>query len=293
MRIIQFRNTVAVLQLFIAIERLPTTVSAFQTMSMSATTTSSTTPKSVLYDMPVSNNGARCRLILYKKNIPRSEVDIVSPSTLGEKGLKSPEYLSRNPQGKMPLLSILSNDDDDKDNSHSGVRNIPESDTICRYLLSEYESSNPSFQPTNTKSNLISRIHDMYLTTIQGCMYKATPPFGIYGTRQDALNEYVKQLGVIDDLLEERTEKGGNDDNNEEDTIQYLCGEEVSLADATLFPSIVFAEKFLPKFGYENPLPSKISAWYEEVKAKDDDFAKVYDEVSEEEGSFFKRLFTF
>lgn len=135
---------------------------AFQIMSMSATL--ARTSKRVLYDMPVSNNGARCRLILYKKKIPTSEVDIVSPMTLGEKGLKSEEYLSRNPQGKMPLLSII---DEKNVSDDSKVMNIPESDTICRYLLSEYEASSPSFLPNNTKSNLIARIHDMYLTTIQ------------------------------------------------------------------------------------------------------------------------------
>ena len=134
-------------------------VTAFQTMSMSAAASS----KRILYDMPVSNNGARCRLILYKKNIPKTEVDIVPPTMIGEKGLKSPEYLAKNPQGKMPLLSIL----DESASGGGNVMNIPESDTICRYLLSEFESSSPSFLPNNIKSHLISRIHDMYLTTIQ------------------------------------------------------------------------------------------------------------------------------
>eukprot|EP01083_Nonionella_stella_P218918 784587_1 len=131
---------------------------------MSSTTP---TPKSVLYDVPVSNNGARCRLILYKKKIPKTEVDIVSPMTL-EGGLKGPVYLAKNPQGKMPLLSLTSEEE--------SIMNIPESDTICRYLLSTYEEQSPSFLPNDTKSNLIARIHDMYLTTIQGCMYKPTPP---------------------------------------------------------------------------------------------------------------------
>ncbi len=149
---------IAVLHTFIStLQR--SSVTAFQTMSMSAAASS----KRILYDMPVSNNGARCRLILYKKNIPKSEVDILPPTMLGEKGLKSPEYLAKNPQGKMPLLSIL----DESASGGGNVMNIPESDTICRYLLSEFESLSPSFLPNNIKSNLISRIHDMYLTTIQ------------------------------------------------------------------------------------------------------------------------------
>lgn len=101
-------------------------------------------PKSTLYDVPVSNNGARCRIIIYKKSI-EEEVKIESPGKLG--GLKDPEYLKLNPQGKMPLLVV-----DDPPLA------IPESDTICRYLLSAY-SSGPSFQPDNASSNLVARLH--------------------------------------------------------------------------------------------------------------------------------------
>ena len=84
----------------------------------------------------------------------------------------------------------------------------------------------------------------------------------------------MKQLNVINDLLDDC------DTSADDGKVQYLCGNEVSLADATLFPSMVFAEKMLPKFGLENSLPEKILNWYNEVKSKDEDFAKVYDEVS-------------
>ena len=77
-----------------------------------------------LYDMPVSNNGARCRILIYKKNLTMGEdIVITPPSDLG--GLLSPEYLALNPQGKMPLLVT----------SHG---NIPESDTIARYILDRF-----------------------------------------------------------------------------------------------------------------------------------------------------------
>eukprot|EP00561_Arcocellulus_cornucervis_P000787 CAMPEP_0185813294 /NCGR_PEP_ID=MMETSP1322-20130828/11211_1 /TAXON_ID=265543 /ORGANISM="Minutocellus polymorphus, Strain RCC2270" /LENGTH=357 /DNA_ID=CAMNT_0028509947 /DNA_START=71 /DNA_END=1144 /DNA_ORIENTATION=+ len=211
--------------------------------------------KATLYDMPVSNNGARSRIIIYKKKIS-SEVDIVSPMELG--GLKSPEYLKLNPQGKMPLLTV-----------EGSSFAIPESDTICRYLLSTYADVGPSFLPNDAKSNLIARLHDMYLTTIQGCLYKATPPFGIYGTRKDALDEFRKQMKVIDDLIDA-----------DRDGI-YLCGSEVSLADATLFPTMTFARHMLPKFGIPetDALPPKIKSWYSQLLAGDDVFNKVHDEV--------------
>ena len=212
--------------------------------------------KATLYDMPVSNNGARARIIIYKKKISKAEVDIVSPMELG--GLKSPEYLELNPQGKMPLLTV-----------EGSSFAIPESDTICRYLLSTYADMGPSFLPNDAKSNLIARLHDMYLTTIQGCLYKATPPFGIYGTRKDAIDEFRKQMKVIDDLID--ADKDGI----------YLCGSEVSLADATLFPTMTFARHMLPKFGIPETeaLPPKISSWYSQLLAGDDVFKKVHDEV--------------
>jgi glutathione S-transferase len=221
-----------------------------QAFSVQPTPTTMAPPKHTLYDVPVSNNGARCRLILYKKQI--EDVAIVAPTELG--GLKSNEYLKRNPQGKMPLLTC-----------HESGLNVAESDTIARYLLSEYKSKGPSFEPDNPRSNLIARLHDFYLTTIQGCLYKPAPPFGTFGTRKDAIADVVKQLQIINDLV---IDEG-----------LYLCGEHVSLADATLFPTTVFAAHMLPKFGVEPALPAKLAKWYEQVAVQDADFTKVQQEI--------------
>jgi glutathione S-transferase len=206
----------------------------------------------ILYDVPVSNNGARCRIIMYKKQLDETEVRIVPHTDIG--GIKSAEFLSLNPQGKIPVMHCPA----------LGF-SIPESDTICRYLLTTYADKGPSFLPDDYKSNLLSRYHDMYLTTIQGCIYKDRPPFGIFGTRSDALAEFRKQLHVLNDLLIENSE--------------YLCGSEVSLADATIFPTMVFAKHMLPKFGFPDALPSKIDAWFERVRLNDPVFKRVYDEV--------------
>jgi histidine triad (HIT) family protein len=59
----------------------------------------------------------------------------------------------------------------------------------------------------------------------------------------------------------------------------YLCGSEVSLADATLFPTLVFANYMLPKFGYTPALPVKLSKYFNDVRAQDAVFAKVHDEI--------------
>lgn len=219
--------------------------------TVAAATTTSTSKQS-LFDMPISNNGARCRIILYKKGIPDSEVQVLPPSEVG--GLTSETYCTINPLKKMPSLLC----------AQTGLK-LYESDTICRYLLAKYANEGPSFQLDNPKSNLIARIHDMYMTTIQTCMYRP-PPFGPFGTRKDAIAEYQKQMKVIDDLID--PSEG-----------MYLCGAEVSLADATVFPSMVFANHILPKFDIDPPLPTKLAAWFNNLKENDPAFRKVYDEM--------------
>lgn len=98
--------------------------------------------------MPVSNNGARVRMVIKAKELDKKAgFKILPPSELG--GLKSDVYLKLNPQGKMPLLV-----------THSGL-SIPESDVICRYLLDTYRNMGPSFEPDDQNlrclSNQISR----------------------------------------------------------------------------------------------------------------------------------------
>jgi glutathione S-transferase len=208
--------------------------------------------KHILYDMPVSNNGARCRVIIYKKQLQESDVSIVTPMELG--GLKSEEYLKINPQGKMPTLQC----------TESGF-SIPESDTISRYLLSHYAEIGPSFLPDNPKSNILCRFHDLYLASIQGALYKDRPPFSVYGSRKDALNEFCKQLQILDNMVD------GNG--------PFLCGEEVSLSDATIFPTMVFVMHMLPKFDLSHAIPSKLDTWFQGLKENDTVFKRVYTEV--------------
>eukprot|EP00585_Thalassiosira_rotula_P004225 CAMPEP_0196148982 /NCGR_PEP_ID=MMETSP0910-20130528/28822_1 /TAXON_ID=49265 /ORGANISM="Thalassiosira rotula, Strain GSO102" /LENGTH=347 /DNA_ID=CAMNT_0041411809 /DNA_START=157 /DNA_END=1196 /DNA_ORIENTATION=- len=225
----------------------------------------------ILYDMPVSNNGARCRIILYKKNISPKQVTILSPMTLG--GLKSEEYLKLSPQGLMPCLSI-------QKKTEYGIDSLAESDTIARYLLSEY-STTPSFLPNHPKSNLITRWHDVYLASIQGCLYKAPSrfPVGDYADRKSAIAAYRKNWDIIEGFL-------GDEEENNDDYYgaNYLCGNEVSLADATLFPSAVFATFMLPKFDTDlnhpqSPLPPKVTKWFDNLRTNDAVFSKVYDEI--------------
>ena len=206
--------------------------------------------KDVLYDVPVSNHGARCRMILYSKGIS-DQVSIVNPSELG--GLKSTEFLELNMQGKMPLLVT------------SDGFAIPESDTISRYLIDKFASA-PTFVPTTREQRIlseqISRTHDMYISLVQGSMYKAPgTPFSVFGQdRGAALFELKKQFLGIEKALEKFSKQYPSLSSG-----PYLCGNEISLADATLFPTAVFAMFMLPEFfkwKVESFMGTRLLAWY-------------------------------
>ena len=182
-----------------------------------------TTPQmTTLYDLPVSNHGARVRFLLYKCGL-ESEVDIISPMKIG--GLRSEEYLALNPQGKMPLLV-------------DGDSTVWESDAICRHLLDKHKGRVAAITPSSigarTTAEVMCRWHDSYLGPIQGCVYKPAPPFGRFGSRRDALQELITQCKVLESLCDPSG--------------PYLAGAEFSLADAAIFPTLVFIVSMLPKF---------------------------------------------
>ena len=212
--------------------------------------------KNTFYDVPVSNNGARNRLIICWKNI-EAEFEFKNPSTLG--GLKSPEFLEMHPQGKMPLLVT-------KDGQA-----IPESEVISQYLCDAFGDKGPSLRPetleAKTACNLATRWHDVYLTPIQGCMYRGPM----------APEVRAEQIGEIDRLLDvlEKTVCGFEPG-------PYLCGDKPSTADAALFPTFVFMTHLLPKyFGWENVFDGRpsLERWYKYMSTEDECAKKIKMEV--------------
>ena len=238
-----------------------------------AVSTATNLHMSTLYDMPVSNHGARVRLLLYKKGL-ESEVTIAKPGDLG--GLVSEEYKALNPQCKMPLLV-----DEDE-----GVT-VYEADAICRHVLDKHADAGPSLVPSTlagrTRAELICRLHDAYVGPIQGCLYKPAPPFGRFTTRASALRELRAQL----DELERLADPAG----------PYLAGDAFSLADATFFPTVAFVVQMLPKFdeavvsdGAANPdaapldaaagaLGPRLLAWWAHMSTVDAEGMRVLDEL--------------
>ena len=246
-----------------------------------------------LYDLPVSNHGARVRMIIYQKEL-ESRIDIHSPQMLG--GLKSPAYCNVFSNNKMPGMLTAEN------------YPITESDTIARYLLDKYDEEFPSFIPPSaeqrTLNEQIIRTHDIYMSPVQGCMYKAsTAGFGSFESdRRGALKFFLKQLEDIEKMLDrfelyfdtqrarlragdeekrfydlakdaiegdlDGSKSSANSDRKSPQPYQryrYLTGDDIALADATLFPTVVFAFWMIPRFFNNFDIPGggyRIKAWF-------------------------------
>ncbi|KAL6765678.1 glutathione s-transferase [Haematococcus lacustris] len=207
--------------------------------------------KPILVDVPVSNHGARVRFVLYKKGLAE-QYDIKSPADFG--GLKSSTYLELNAQGKMPLLI------------QPGGLNLPESEVIVQYLLDKWQGQGPSLvavsPDTRAQGALITRIHDLYIAPVQGCMYRAMDDAGV---RAAQLAQIAYQLDVIENTITGKP---------------FICGEHVTTADGALFPTMVFLLHMLPKFGWSDLFSSrpKLGAWWRAVQ-QDSEACKVIGEV--------------
>ena len=151
---------------------------------------------------------------------------------------------------------------------------IPESDTISRYLMSKFRDLPPSFEPTAVEhrclSDLICRIHDIYITPVQAAMYRAPGSiFGSFGTdRKSAIAEIQRQLDIISSTIE----KFDSSYPHLKSSTGYLCGPEISLADAALFPTAVFINFMLPEFfgiPTSTAFKSPLKRWWDFMVTKD------------------------
>jgi glutathione S-transferase len=195
----------------------------------------------LLYDIPVSNNGARNRIAIYYKGL-EDKIKIVNPVELG--GIKSEEYMKLNPYGKMPLFIA------------EGGEAIYESEVIQTYILDKFAHLGPSLTldtaEKRARANLGIKVFDTYMQPVQGCLYRKSP----------SAEKRAAELAVIDEnlhVLEGLCSDAG----------PYFCGGEPSTADCGLFPSFVFFDFMLEtQFGwpdcfYDKP---KLKRWYHFLK---------------------------
>jgi len=202
-------------------------------------------------------------MILYYKDVGADEVALVTPHQLG--GLKSAEYLRLNPHGLMPLLTLATGE------------SLPESDTIARYLCAKFSDRSPvDLSPSDplraALCDRICRLHDVYITSIQGCLYKQTNanaphPFGRFPSRRAALDNLIHQLR----LLEQYADQDG----------PYLLGKEPSTADCAVFPTAIFWMHMLPKFGYDTGacMGPRLTRWWSQMTTQDKVGERVHGEM--------------
>jgi glutathione S-transferase len=220
-------------------------------------------PKPTLFDAPVSNNGARVRYVVYSQGL---DVSIEPPTNLG--GLKSEAYLALNPQGKMPLLHLPAAERGEQGGA-STTAAIYESETIVQFLLDRYCAPGTLQAATplaRARQALATRVHDMYITTIQGCMYKGA-------MSAEERSRGLKQLAEQLDALEAIVAAGGG---------PYIAGDKITTADAALAPTFEFMTFILPKvFGWKDVFAGRpaLRRWWEALRRDDAAMARVLDEV--------------
>jgi glutathione S-transferase len=144
-------------------------------------------------------------------------------------GIKAPEYLAKNPMGKMPVLEV------------DGAA-IPESEVICEYLEDLHPGTGglPGTPADRARARLISRIHDVYLSSASGTLFRNLNP-----ARRDeaavasATASTTAGIGYLEHFVV---------------ASPFAAGSEPSLADCTLLPSFVIMRKTLvPAFGLADP----------------------------------------
>lgn len=204
-----------------------------------------------LYSVDLSPFAARVRLAIYAKNLP---VEIVPPP--GD--LKSAEFKSINPIGKVPALAL-----DD------GVT-LPESETIADYLADLFPDSGlkPSDPLAGARVRLIGRLAETYVMSSGGALFAQMNP----RTRDEAavaaaLETLDRGLGVVEAFMQDTP---------------YAAGESLTLADCGLVPVLFFVGVFGSVFGKGDLLAShpRLSAYWRSVQS-DPHVSRVLKEMQE------------
>lgn len=144
-------------------------------------------------------------------------------------GIKTPEFLAKNPMGKMPVLEV------------DGTV-IPESEVICEYLEDLHPGTGglPGTPEERARARLIARIHDVYLSSAVTTLFRNLNP----AKRDEAAVASAKSsaeagFGYLEHFIA---------------ASPYAAGGQLSLADCALLPSLIILRKTaFPAFGLADP----------------------------------------
>ena len=160
-------------------------------------------------------------------------------------GIKTPEYLARNPMGKMPVLE-----------ADGAV--VPESEVICEYLEDLHPGTGglPGTPAERARARLISRIHDVYLSSAVTTLFRNLNP----AKRDEAAVASAKVsaetgFGYLEHFVV---------------ASPFAAGSQLSLADCALLPSIMILRKTaFPAFGMSDPTAGNgpLGRWWSACEA--------------------------
>ncbi|MGH8135934.1 MAG: glutathione S-transferase family protein [Steroidobacteraceae bacterium] len=190
----------------------------------------------VLYDYLPSGNGYKCRLVLKALGMPYElrKMDIVAGAT------RTPEYLARNPNGKIPLLMV------------PGRGPIAESHAIIAYLAegSLLIPSDPYERALMWQWMCFEQYQlEPGVGTVRFWLKSLKKSPADFGERfQERFQRGADALGVLERELKGR---------------RWLVGDRVTLADIALFAYTHVAEEA----GYRLADYPAISAWIANFRA--------------------------
>jgi glutathione S-transferase len=144
-------------------------------------------------------------------------------------GIKTPDYLARNPMGKMPVLEV------------DGTA-IPESEVICEFLEDLHPGTGglPGTPAERARARLVARIHDVYLSPAVSTLFRNLNPSkrdeaAVAGAKSAAATGF----GYLEHFVV---------------AAPFAAGSRLSLADCALLPTFVLLRKTaFPAFGLDDP----------------------------------------
>ena len=196
-----------------------------------------------LYDLKTGTNTRRVRIFLAEKGVklPTVEVDMMK----GEN--KSPDYLSKNPMGTMPLLEL-----DD------GTQ-LAESVAICRYI-EELHPERPLFGTTPIERALVemwNRRMELNLFAVAARAFQHTNE--LFKARIKQFPEYGEtQRETVKQQLQWLDAQIGNK--------PFIAGDRFTIADITALVAVDFAAQAAGVSA--DPALKNLARWHQSVSSR-------------------------
>ena len=202
------------------------------------------TKKMKLYDFPKAPNPRRVKIFAHEKDI---ELELIN-CDMGKREHKTPEFLNKNPSGKIPVLEL--------ENGEC----ISESVAICRYLELIKPEPNLFGKDTYEIAYIESRNRhiEFELWTQIGTSWVNGPivgSLGIFDQIPDAKAASDKNVRAYYQRLDQ--EFGLNN---------FVAGERFTIADITLVSAIDFASEMVDLKPHEDL--KNLYRWHEEVSSR-------------------------